>query len=211
MQISIVADNRETRSGIPLMLDKRNVILEMAQLSAGDYIVNNEIIIERKTKEDFIQSIITGHLFSQCSKLRKSGLVPLIIVEGNPFQTNHLIKPEAIKGALLSVSLSWQIPVIKSVGKEDTVELILTAAYQAMHPPGFVKRKGRKPKMTSHLQHYLVQSLPMVGPALAYRLLDYFGSIEKIILAKADELQQVEGIGKRKAELLYNFFRKSQV
>jgi Fanconi anemia group M protein len=210
MQTNIIADNREISSGVPQMLVNKDANVKMAQLASGDYIINDEIIIERKTKEDFVQSIITGHLFNQCSKLRKSGLLPLIIVEGNPFKTNHPINPKAIKGALLSVSLSWQIPVIKSAGKEDTVSLILTAAYQVTHPPSFIKRRGRKPKTASHLQHYLVQSLPMVGPALAYRLLDYFGSIEKIILAKPDELQQVEGIGRRKAELMFNFFRKSQ-
>ena len=209
MKINIVADNRETKSGIPRMLINKDANVKMAQLAAGDYIINDKIIVERKTKEDFIQSIITGHLFYQCRKLRKTGFTPLIIVEGNPFKTDHSIKPEAIKGALLSVSLSWQIPVIKSAGKDDTVELIQMAAIQNTHQSDFIKRKGKKPKKVSRQQHYFVQSLPMVGPVLAYRLLDHFGSIEKMVQAKAKELQQIDGVGKRKAAVLFDFFRKS--
>jgi Fanconi anemia group M protein len=119
------------------------------------------------------------------------------------------MKPEAIKGALLSVNLTWQIPVIKSTGKKETVELMLMASYQNLNPPIFIKKRGVKPKKVSHQQHYLIQSLPMVGPILAYRLLAYFGSIKEIVLAETDELIKVEGIGKRKAKLLIDFFEKS--
>lgn len=115
MKLTIIADNREKSSGIPAILTNEGIDLKMEQLAIGDYIINDDIIIERKTCEDFVQSIITGHLFNQCARLRKTALIPLIIVEGNPFNTMHDIKPEAIKGALLSVSLSWQIPIIRSI------------------------------------------------------------------------------------------------
>ena len=95
MKISIIADNREKESGIPDMLTAKKVNIIFRQLFVGDYHINDHIVIERKTSVDFVQSIIDGRLFSQCAKLRKSSAVPLIIVEGNPFTTQHSISPVA--------------------------------------------------------------------------------------------------------------------
>ena len=144
-------------------------------------------------------------MFDQCAKLRKSGAVPLIIVEGNPFKTQHGISQEAIKGALLSVSLSWQIPVIRSSGKEDTARLIVMASQQYKSPPVFIRRKGIKPKKAQRQQDYFVQGLPGIGPGLAHRLLLHFKTIEQIVLADIKSLEKVEGIGKVKAATLYKF------
>lgn len=207
MKLTIIADNREKNSGVPGMLTDNNVDVKMEQLSVGDYMIDDEIIIERKTNTDFVQSIINGHLFDQCARLRKTGKLPLIIVEGNPFETRHTIKPESIKGALLAVSLSWQIPIIRSSGKEDTVRLMIMASKQQINTPVFVRRTGRKPKIKQNRQHYFIQSLPYVGPALAQKLLAHFKSIEQIILADVGSLEKVEGIGKTKATELYGFFR----
>ncbi len=207
MKLTIIADNREKSSGIPAILTNEGIDLKMEQLAIGDYIINDDIIIERKTCEDFVQSIITGHLFNQCARLRKTALIPLIIVEGNPFNTMHDIKPEAIKGALLSVSLSWQIPIIRSSGKKDTVKLMIMASKQQINPPAFIRRMGRKPKKVQRQQHYLVESIPGVGSELAQRLLLHFGTIEKIVSTNISSLQKIDGIGKMKATKLHEFFR----
>jgi Fanconi anemia group M protein len=179
----------------------------MEQLSVGDYMITDYIIIERKTSTDFVQSIITGHLFNQCARLRKTGKIPLIIVEGNPYNTRHDIKPEAIKGALLSVNLRWQIPIIKSYGKEDTVRLMIMASKQQINSPVFVRLSGKKPKKLQKQQHYFVQSMPGLGPELAKRLLTHFGTIKKIITSDVKTLQMIDGIGETKATKLFQFFR----
>lgn len=210
MKITIIADNRENSSGVPSLLSNNNINVQMMQLMVGDYMINDDIVIERKTKEDFVQSILDGRLFSQCAGLRKTGLTPLIIVEGNPYETRHNISAEAIKGALLSISLSWQIPVIRSSGKEDTVHLMVMAARQGKRSPAFVLKKSRKPKKKQNQQHYFLQGIPGVGAALAYKLLTHFSSIEKLILADVKELGEVEGIGKIKADKIFHFFRDNR-
>jgi len=207
MKPTIIADNREKGSGVPELLSNSNIDVKMKQLSVGDYMIEDKIIIERKTNIDFVQSIMNGHLFDQCARLRKTALIPLIIVEGNPFKTSHSIKTEAIRGALLAVNLSWQIPILKSSGKEDTVRLIIMAGKQQINPPTFIHRMGKKPKNKQRQQHFFIQGLPGVGPELAQRLLAHFGTIEKIVTAQIISLHKVDGIGKVKAAKLYEFFR----
>ncbi len=206
--LSLSADNREKSSGIPGLLRNRFTRVQMAQLAAGDYMINDEIVIERKTKEDFVQSLTDGRLFAQCAKLRKTGMIPMFIVEGNPYKTAHHISPTAIKGALLSINLTWQIPIIKSLGKEDTANIIVMAAQQELNALYFVRKSGRKPKKRQNQQHYFLQGLPGVGPVLAHKLLGHFNTIEKIIRADKATLSKVEGIGKKKAERLFGFFRE---
>ncbi len=112
--ILIIADDREQASGIPQLLVEKGINIHLSRLETGDYIINNQIIIERKSAADFIQSLLSGRLFSQCSRLVRMGMQPLILLEGNLFETDHQIDRKALKGALLSVSASWRIPVIHS-------------------------------------------------------------------------------------------------
>ena len=44
----IIADNRELSSGIPDLLQASHVQVIMQQLFAGDYMIDNDIVIEKK-------------------------------------------------------------------------------------------------------------------------------------------------------------------
>ncbi|MCD4663626.1 MAG: hypothetical protein K8R68_00040 [Bacteroidales bacterium] len=205
--IRIKADFREKQSGIPDMLIKKGIDVEIVNLKAGDYEINGRILVERKTKDDFILSILHNRLFSQCSKMKKDISLPLLIIEGNPYKTNYEISRASVKGALLSVSVAWQIPVFFSNSKEDTTEILIMTGKQMLNDKYPVIRKGYKPKKPDNLQRYFIQGLPAVGPLLAIRMLNHFGSIENIMNASLEELIQVEGIGKTKALKMIDFLK----
>jgi ERCC4-type nuclease len=65
---------------------------------------------------------------------------------------------------------------------------------------GGVHRHGYRPKNKRKRQLFILQGLPGIGPEMAGRLLDNFGSVEAAISAGSSELQSVDGIGKRVAE-----------
>ena len=129
----IIADYREQASGIPKLLAGKGLHIQLSRLDTGDYILHNELVIERKSAVDFIQSLLSGRLFSQCSRMVRSGMQPLILLEGNLYETDHQIGPKALKGALLSVSASWKIPVIHSEDKVDSAELLYLPQQQGTH------------------------------------------------------------------------------
>ncbi|NOX47812.1 MAG: multidrug MFS transporter [Chlorobi bacterium] len=207
-ELKIVADYREFPSGIPTMLLENNIETSLENLKAGDYFINGEILVERKTAEDFVQSLISNRLFPQCEKLKRASAVHFIIIEGNPYKTNHKIRHEAVKGALLSVSVAWQIPVLFSKDKTETIEILIKTGKQMFIDKIPKLRKGHKPKNPKNQQLYLLQGLPKIGPALAHRLLLHFGSLLKTMKATEKQLVKVNGIGKTKAHEIVGFINR---
>ncbi len=131
----------------------------------------------------------------------------MILIEGNPYSTHHNIDRQAVKGALLSVSLSWQIPVIYSGNPKDSADMLLMSGQQLIHEKINYFRRGYKPKQINNKALFFIQGLPTVGPMIANSLLNKFGNLENIILATEDELMKIEGLGKTKAKKIRHFLR----
>ncbi len=207
-EIKVVADYREVPSKIPDLLKEKGAAIELKSLKTGDYIVNDEVLFERKTRDDFVLSIIQGRLFSQCARMKRSDYHNVLLIEGNPYNTRHDITRQAIKGALLSVSVPWQIPVIFSASPHDSADMLLTAGDQLVRINYNYIRKGYKPKSVKRKSLYFLQGLPAVGPSTAKALLEHFGTPEKVILATEDELMEIEGLGTTKARRIRKFLAK---
>ena len=72
-RIAVIVDHRESnREVIKFLSETKNVSVAIKRLSLGDYLVDNRLIFERKTLNDFALSIIDGRLFSQAIRLKRS-------------------------------------------------------------------------------------------------------------------------------------------
>jgi DNA excision repair protein ERCC-4 len=199
--LKITVDYRETASGITDLLKNNGALVEIAKLSYGDYIINDTITVERKTAKDFLISIIDGRLFNQLSNLKKFCNHPILLIEGNPYETDHNFDRMAIKGALVSTQTIWYVPVVFSRTKEDSRDILLMISRQVGICIDVVPlRGGYRPKRLKSKQLYLLQGFPQVGPKLAKRLILHFNSVSKIMNASVQALTEVDGIGKISAE-----------
>ncbi|MCF8230015.1 MAG: hypothetical protein K9G58_11935 [Bacteroidales bacterium] len=207
--ILITADHREKASSIPDQLkNKYFLTLEYKLLKSGDYLINNQFLIERKTNQDFIRSLIGNQLFEQCRKIKQSRLPSLLIIEGNPFHTNSKISSQAIKAALLAITASWQIPVFYSSDQKDTAHTILKLAKSSFYPRTMFLQREPKPKKIRSKQSFFVQGLPGISKTLSHQLLLEFQTIENLIKSDVKTLMKIRGIGKKKAETIYEFIHK---
>jgi len=66
----IIVDKREKNSLVISELIRRKIPIEIKQLEIGDYIIG-DTIIERKTKSDFISSIINKRLLEQLNNMKQ--------------------------------------------------------------------------------------------------------------------------------------------
>jgi len=203
--LQITTDFREQQSGIPELLVQKGIDVNISNIKTGDYLIGNELIVERKSAGDFVLSLLTGRLFKQCSRLAKSGWRPLLMIEGNLFATRHQMDHQALKGALLSVAASWQIPLIYSENTTDSANQLYMLCRQAGNRTALIRQNTYKPKRLYKHQMRFLQGLPNTGVLTAFRLLKHFGNIQAVMNADLGELQEVEGVGKKTAEKIKAF------
>jgi ERCC4 domain len=121
-KVQIVADDRERPSGVISELEKLDqAIVRIDRLSLGDYLVDDAILIERKSARDFAQSLIERRLFGQASRLVRTNLRPAYIIEGTSDGWSSLQVPRsALQGALITLSLIFDILVFRSFNIGET-------------------------------------------------------------------------------------------
>jgi Fanconi anemia group M protein len=204
-EIIIFTDSREQASSVTKNLfEKEKVKVIMKQLETGDYVLSKDVCVERKTIEDFVSSMIDGRLFNQLMDLRENYPKPLIILEGNIEELFVLrnIHRNSIIGALTSIALDYQVPILNTKNSAESAEYLYVIAKreQIGKDKEVGLRFGRKGLTLQEKQRFIVEGLPLVGPQLAKSLLEKFGSIKAIANANEKELQEAEGVGKKKAK-----------
>jgi DNA excision repair protein ERCC-4 len=201
--IQIAVDDRERPSGVVAELEKLSgVVVNVAHLTAGDYCIDEAVLIERKTAADFAQSLIDGRLFGQAGRMASSPLRPAYIVEGSSAEWAGLgVSREALQGALITLMLIFDIPVFRSADPAESARLILYVGSQLvrLRDPEYLPYRQAKAKRKKTRQLRILQSVPGIGPDRAKRLLERFGTVRACFGASTSELMEVEGIGPKTA------------
>jgi ERCC4-type nuclease len=191
----IIIDYREKNSLVASYLIKLGLDIEFRELKVGDYIVQN-VVIERKTVSDFLNSMINHRLIKQIEELKQYEN-NLIILEGISEQELYNeekegINSNAIRGFLLSITLKHKIPLIFSKNSEDTAKFIAVLSRKKENE---VNLNAKKKILNKKEQlQFIIEGFPGVGPKKAKKLLKKFGSIQNIILASTDDLKEILGI-----------------
>jgi ERCC4-type nuclease len=201
-EIKIICDDREKSNGVVKQLVELGVKIDLKRLDIGDYQPSERCIVELKTIPDFVDSIIDGRLLEQLKYLAKFDR-PVLILEGiEDIYSQRNIHPNAIKGMLSTIAVSYGIPIIQTKNNKETAELLYIIAKREQDPEKkhFNVHGSKKPISDRELQEYIVSSLPNVGPAMAKELLHQFRNVRKIFNANEEELKKVPNIGEKTAK-----------
>jgi len=202
-EIKIIVDVRERNPRIIDTLREKGVNVEIKQLPVGDYLLSDRVCIERKTIDDFLQSIIDKRLMNQLADMRRNFLTPILLLEGSAnIYSQRAIHPNAIRGALAAIAVDFDVPILPTEDEVNTAHMLYTIAKREQEDEDRIValRGEKKPWLMSERQRFVVESLPYVSAVLADRLLAKFKSVEKVMTATEKELMEVEGIGEKKAE-----------
>ena len=196
----VFADTREGNSKVIRHLSEMEIDVKVQAMAVGDYQVSDEVVIERKTAKDFVDSIVDKRLFKQARSLMEEFKRPLIILEGDDLY-NGMINPNAIRGSIASIALDFGISIIQTRNAQDTAAMIKRIAIreQSGEKTPIQIRTDKKPVNLWEQQLFIIESLPNIGPVNAKNLLEHFGTVANIINASESQLQEVEGIGKKTA------------
>jgi ERCC4-type nuclease len=198
-RIPVIVDDRECRSGVVQALHVTGGFdVAVRRLAVGDYLVDNRFLFERKSLPDLVLSIQSGRLFKQALRLARVGhLRPVLVLEGTSGDLRGCgMGWGSIQGALVTISLFVGLAVLRTRSASETARTLLYTARQGRAVArGALPRSGRRPKGKMALQRHLLQGLPGVGPELANRLLNRFGSVRAVLMADEETLASVPGIG----------------
>lgn len=192
----IEIDYREKNSLVPSILKNLQLEIEIKELKVADYIVNGTAI-ERKTIDDFLQSMINRRLINQLEELQQ---YPnrLLIIEGleeqelyNDFDQG--INGNAIRGFILTILLKYKTPIIYTKNPKDTAQFIyLLSKKQDKELPLNPKKKSHNKK---EQKQYIMESFPGIGPKTAKKLLEKHKTLKQIINLSNEELKK--NLGKK--------------
>lgn len=198
---SITIDSREQNSRVVTEISKKGIKINTAQLSIGDYIISEDTAIERKSVEDFLESLIDGRLFSQAKSLKEQYINPLMILEGEGLHHKRNISDNAVYGALASLVNDFRMPIISTKDEDETASLInaLVSRKTGVKKSSSV-RKDKESMSTFNQKKFVIEGLPSVSGTLAERLLDHFGNVRSVFQADVKDLQEVKGVGPETAK-----------
>jgi len=193
--MNVVINHREPEIFRRLFSEEDRV--STAQLACGDFLVDGQWLFERKTVHDLCVSLVDGRLFKQALALARAEFHPVVILEGSLRDVSESnVKRESVQGALVTLGVSFGLPVLRSLKPEETVRVMRYTVEQGYRcTKDGVQRYGYRPRGRRARQLYVLQGLPGIGKIRAAALMDHFGSVEAAVCASEDELAEVDGIG----------------
>ncbi|MFC3477766.1 DEAD/DEAH box helicase [Halobacterium litoreum] len=205
-EVEVVVDQRELDSNIARDLSKReDVETRLETLAVGDYVLSDRVAVERKSHADFMDTLLGGDrsIFEQAKDLTRHYTRPVLLLEGDgDLYAERNVHPNAIRATLASLAVDWGVSVVHTRDEDDTAEMIRTIAEREQtENDREVDAHGEKAAKTlGEQQEYVVSSIADIGPVTAQSLLGEFGSVEAVMTASVEDLQDASGVGEVTAE-----------
>jgi DNA excision repair protein ERCC-4 len=202
---AVLFDRREAQSGIPAALAAAGLRALPARLPAGDYVLSDRLVVERKAGADLAASIKDRRLFEQVERLREAYPAVVLLVEGEPVH----IAERSWQGALGRVLIAG-VAILRTNDPRDSAAWL--ARLHRLEGKGASEARGR-PRVrrpTEDLRRVaedVLGCLPGISTVGARRLLDHFGSLAAVFAADEAQLRAVAGIGPVRAAQLARLFR----
>ncbi|MCF2141588.1 MAG: DEAD/DEAH box helicase [Candidatus Lokiarchaeota archaeon] len=202
----ILVDSRETASPITRILSEMNVTIDLQTLLVGDYIVSQRCGIERKSIQDFVDSIKDGRLFDELRRLRNQFSHPILLLEGN-YHKIISINRAAILGTLTSIMLKFQVFLIQTQDAHDSAEMIRALALkeQKSNSKSFSIRFKKIPEQLDKQLEQIVAGIPGINLTRAQDLLREFRTLRALFNASPEDLKKIHQIGSVLAEKIHKY------
>ena len=207
--VEIVVDQRELDSAIARDLSTREgMATRLETLAVGDYVVSDRVAVERKTVSDFLDTLTGGDrsLFDQVGDLSRHYARPVVLIEGEGLYEERNVHPDAIRGALASLTVDFGVSVLRTEGEGDTADLlaVLAGREQTTRDRAVSVHGEKSAKTLAEQQEYVVGAIADIGPVTARSLLEHFGSVEAVMTAREEDLLDVDGVGEVTADRIRN-------
>jgi Fanconi anemia group M protein len=194
------------------LLRNRGLEVERIYLQSGDYVFSN-IGVERKTFDDFRNTLFGGRLWDQVFNLKKVYEKPMLIIDKTPTDYNwgrDIRERRSITGAMARIS-KLGITVITLTGHTtapvsdlflDIIEFLFLSSEKKDPSVKPVPRKGDR-FSTQEVTEDMLCMLPGIGRETAKEIMLRYPTMEVLCQASYDELTKIPRLGLKKSKMVY--------
>ena len=197
MRAAITADVFEEESGIPAQLAELGASVELRRFEAGDYLVGPETLVERKTVLDLHGSLCVGRFWNQIGGVRKNCRYPFLAVEGKSLDAGPVGR-SAIRGVCLS-TLRLGVRLLRTEDASDTALWLYHLSVQSQRDGRRDRPVYAQQRQSAEVPEAMLAAVPGISVASARALLARFGSVAGVVAASPEALEEVPGIGPKRA------------
>jgi DNA excision repair protein ERCC-4 len=225
----VVVDVREFRSSLPSLLHGRNMVVVPCQLTVGDYILTDEIAVERKSIKDLISSFSDGRLYHQAETMGLHYKNPMLLIEFDaqkaftlePFAdlsssigTSQLLGTD-LQSKLVLLCLAFpRLRIIWSSSPYQTAEIFEELKKMQAEPDpikavniGLEQGEDPEGRTFNQVPQDMLRAVPGVSSKSLQRLTLEYENVQAVANASADELSEM--IGGEQARQIRGFFDRS--
>jgi Fanconi anemia group M protein len=210
--MTIYVDIHEPKSNIT-SLKRRKCKVEEKYLEVGDYVIG-DIVIERKEGNDFISSVKDNRLWNQAGNLKQAKFPIICVIENNMWKTMYFSRSRYAHkmyfGAIAKLTTKYGIPVITFSDEDDYLRFLERIDKQQSKDkegvrPAPLMRKATRPSV--RLENSLCGA-EGVSVKTSQDILKQFGTLKKVANANVEKLQNIEGIGPKTAQNIYDLYHR---
>lgn len=218
----IYIDTSEIPSEIWNLLDGMGAKYQLGRLKFGDFIItgkNGMVIIELKGVDDYVSSLISGHLADQLTRMSQEFDTSFLLVEGriSAALAEGRITRKTFFSSLVGSAMKraetgkrGSISILMVESNWDTAMLLERIQHRLDDPEGMVRTPyvGAPQVIGGNPQLSAICAIPGIGSTIGHEILERFKTILAVSRASISELMEVKKVGKILATNIYNFFRE---
>lgn len=222
-KVVITLDKREKDKEFIEYLERFGAIIEWDMLPVGDIGIYGEdkcYGIERKSINDFGNSLASGRLFEQIKALVENATlgeveyIPCLLLIGYEYQLwkgKRGFTDSQIAGVENAIQFKWGVNIIHAHNNRFAALRLLGMARDVqlpreskIHPLRYATRK----KMTKEDEaRYVLEGFPAISAVRATNILNYYGNLDAALEAMREgAITDVDGIGNKISEAVKDVF-----
>ena len=150
MTNTLIIDSRE-QSRIPIAqtyFKNKGYHVEVKELPTGDYLFNDQVVMEFKTWSDFMSSITDGRLWNETQKQMENYEIHFVVIHGTNRDYDRAFKHNGLEEKHITGAIARLLTYTKIIRGtqtiEDTFELMRTTAEKCQDNKTLVRQFGTK-------------------------------------------------------------------
>ncbi|MDR0439198.1 MAG: DEAD/DEAH box helicase [Methanocalculaceae archaeon] len=201
----VVIDNREISSTVAEHLNNLGAKITQGKLPIGDYAIGDCVLVERRTIQDFVDTLVDCDLLNQIRDFSESTSYPILIIEGGSITDLyelHNTHPNAIHNIIDLISVDFDVFLVFTEDAKETAYIIYAFACWEIE-----KTKNKRDERNFHCDEsihkyreeleYIITTIPEVEPKTAHKILATLGTLRTTFSTFTEELIQVKSVEER--------------